>query len=171
MNSIKNAILLVSLSLSVFLSGAQAGTFPIAGMSVNHLPANQDLHVFYVDGSSLIGMPGANPVVSSVYLGPVTVKIDSNGEAVIPPAQTPRNGLHVANYIVLVVTSPDQREVYIRNADKSVISDLQNNMTNPKALSESYFANKGIKYVSVADAQKSPSIVMSIDFMGSLTQN
>jgi hypothetical protein len=155
MSTIKtNLIKILSLCLIQFtlISGAQASNQVIEGLRISGLPANQSLSVFYATGRPPAVDFGGVPILRTIKKGPVKVQIDSNGQASVPQVSIPRVGFDIANFLVFVVTTPDQASAYIENPDGTVPTDAR--VSNPDALAPSAFTNVAQGSIGIVDLEK-----------------
>lgn len=112
--------------------------------------AGRELVVFYVNGrEATIGIEGTTLTVRSVKMPPVSVQIDSKGEAVIPSVVVPRGSFHVFNYVVFAVPRAAGKALYLRNSDGSVPQDPRFDGTANVDTSRLEFSHDAMKFISV----------------------
>jgi hypothetical protein len=145
---------LLSLCLIQFalISGAHASNQVVERLRVSGLPANQSLYVFYATGRPPAVDFGGVPILRTIKRGPIKVQIDSNGRASVPQVSIPRVGFDIANFLVFVVTAPDQASAYIENPDGTVPTDAR--VSNPNSLAPSAFNDVVKGTIGIVELEK-----------------
>ena len=147
-----NKFLSLCLIQFALVLGAQASSQTIEGLRVSGLPPNQSLYVFYATGRPPAVDFGGVPILRTIKKGPVKVQIDSNGQASVPQVSITRVGFDIANFLVFVVTTPDQASAYIENPDGTVPTDAR--VSNPDALTPSAFADIVKGTIGIVELEK-----------------
>ena len=121
-------ILKIFVTFIVFSHLLQASELQMNSFRVENLDLfkGSNLSVYYVSARpASLGLSGQLPKVRKVFKGPLTVKINSNGDAQVPEVSFSRNGWTIFNYVVFVIHKEDKYA--FRNADgsKPVFLDTQ----------------------------------------------
>jgi hypothetical protein len=82
------------------------------------------LHVFYVSArEAAVGVEGQELKVRAILQGPVRIEVPTSGEVELPATRVPRRSFMTFNYLLVAVTGPEPKQLFLKNSDASPIDD------------------------------------------------